>query len=106
MTYQTNIDTYRNVFSIINPETKKKYEDIVTSFIHVRTLNDVDLYLSKIIEPEDRRKSFILLVDQNTEDRIKSKGIAKTIISFQIRTKSDFSQVYVAVARLHKDEIK
>lgn len=88
----------RNTMGLYNKETGKRYEDIISAHLQLRTLSFDEWYLDRVVrESRDRQKLFMLLIDFALQKELIQKGSATVMISFQIRTTGCF-----AVARLYE----
>ena len=88
----------RNTMGLYDPQTKQRYEDIISAHLQLRTLSFDEWYPDRTIrESKDRQKLFLLLIDFNLQRELVKKGSATVMVSFQIRTTGCF-----AVARLYK----
>lgn len=87
----------RNTMGLYDPATGKRYEDIISAHLQLRTLSFDEWYLDRTVrESRDRQKLFLLLIDFALQKELTMKGSATVMISFQIRTTGCF-----AVARLY-----
>lgn len=76
----------RNTFGIIDPTTKKRYEDIIGSHLQLRRLLLEEwLEHGSITESKDRQKSYKILLDFKTQQALAKYGIIDVIVSFQHR---------------------
>lgn len=91
-------EAVRNTFGLIDPLTKKRYEDILSAHLQL-------LYLSfetwnecgSLAESRDRNKDYAILIDHATLKELIQKGTIPCIVSFQRRTTGNY-----AVVRLFK----
>ncbi len=92
----------RNAMGLFYPGTKKRYEDIISAHLQLRTLHFEEWYFDKAIrESRDRQKLYTLLIDFNLQKELVKEGRAAVMVSFQVRTTGCF-----AVARLWKETKK
>lgn len=93
---QTHKDLPRNTFGILDPITKKQYEDVKVSHLELRRISFDEWFIDKYIaESADRKKKYKLLLDHRAAKEIVQQGSIDALVSFQLRTDGAY-----AVARL------
>jgi hypothetical protein len=86
----------RNTFGILDPQTKQRYTDIISSHLQLRRLSFDDWFIvGRIAESRDRNKEYKLLIDHNLKKKLCQDLIVDVLVSFQVRNDG-----YYAVARI------
>ena len=87
----------RETFGIVDPVTKEKYKDVISSFLIASTLtkNDLDRgYIYPSLKQALKGEVYKLQVDSAVRKEIKENKECKCIISYQTRT--DFGKIAFA----------
>lgn len=95
-------NTYRKTFGIYDPQTNKRYDDIISSFLMTKQLSLNDIH-NGTISPDRSLTKYILHVDNNAELAIKRHGILRCIISFQTRTTGKYAIARIPYAITHNN---
>lgn len=87
----------RETFGIIDGKTGKIYPDILNYRLEIQTITDIKLLPNSILTAFDG-ESYPIQIDSKLKRLLKEKGIAKVIVSFQIRTNGR-----IALARIYQN---
>jgi hypothetical protein len=91
---QTHKELPRNTFGIIDPATKEKYPDLISSHLELRSLYYDEWFIDGYIaESRDRKKNYKLLLDHRTAKELVQLGSIDAMISFQLRNNGAFAVV-------------
>jgi hypothetical protein len=93
----------RNTFGIIDPITKKPYNDILKSFLIAMRIRRLDLIMRYILPSENSKDYYTLHVDKKVREIIKREGDCPCIVSFQTRQTSPHTVQLIAFARLFEE---
>lgn len=99
-----NSTKLRETFGIIDGKTGKIYPDILNYHLEIMYITDIKLLPNSVISTKAINGTEVfypIQIDSKLKRLLKDKGIAKVIVSFQIRTNGK-----IALARIYQNTQK
>lgn len=97
----TNSTKLRETFGIIDGKTGKTYPDILNYHLEVMMITDIKLLQNSVLTNSMDKQTYPIQIDSKLKRLLRDKGIAKVIVSFQIRTNGK-----LALARIYQNTQK